>query len=139
MFRFGVWFGENDERNVSQTYNGRQTNNVAELLAIITALTIVKEDIEQGRIIHLYTDSDYSKRCCTTYGEKMSKILVFGSKARTKLTKGISKLANAVTSTLGPNGRNVVYKEYNNGAIQNSATSGKLQRQVTVTDSNTSR
>ena len=70
---FGVWFGENDERNVSQTYNGRQTNNVAELLAIITALTIVKEDIEQGRIIHLYTDSDYSKRCCTTYGEKMEK------------------------------------------------------------------
>ena len=70
---FGVWFGENDERNVSQTYNGRQTNNVAELLAIITALTIVKEDIEQGRIIHLYTDSDYSKRCCTTYGEKMCK------------------------------------------------------------------
>ena len=42
--------------------------------------------------------------------EKMSKILEFGPKARTKLTKGISKLANAVTSTLGPNGRNVVYK-----------------------------
>jgi len=70
---FGVWFGENDERNLSQSYNGRQTNNVAELLAIITALTIIKEDIEAGRIIHLYTDSDYSKRCCTTYGEKMCK------------------------------------------------------------------
>lgn len=70
---FGVWFGENDERNISQSYNGRQTNNVAELLAIVTALTIVKEDIEAGRIIHLYTDSDYSKRCCTTYGERMSK------------------------------------------------------------------
>jgi chaperonin GroEL len=40
----------------------------------------------------------------------MSKILEFGSDARTKLTKGISKLANAVTATLGPNGRNVVYK-----------------------------
>jgi ribonuclease HI len=70
---FGVWFGENDERNISQTYNGRQTNNVAELLAIVTALSIVREDIEAGRIIHLYTDSDYSKRCCTTYGEKMFK------------------------------------------------------------------
>ena len=70
---FGVWFGENDERNVSQTYNGRQTNNVAELLAIATALSIVKEDIEAGRNIHVYTDSEYSKKCCTTYGEKMYK------------------------------------------------------------------
>ena len=70
---FGVFFGENDERNISQTFNGRQTNNVAELLAIVTALSVVKNDIEEGRIIHLYTDSKYSKRCCTTYGEKMSK------------------------------------------------------------------
>ena len=70
---FGVWFGENDERNTSQSYRGRQTNNVAELLAIVTALSIVKEDIEEGRVIHLYTDSVYSKRCCTTYGEKMCK------------------------------------------------------------------
>jgi ribonuclease HI len=70
---FGVWFGENDDRNTSQSYRGRQTNNVAELLAIVTALSIVKEDIEAGRIIHLYTDSVYSKRCCTTYGEKMCK------------------------------------------------------------------
>lgn len=70
---FGVWFGKNDERNVSETYNGRQTNNVAELLAIVTALTIVKDDIEEGRIIHVYTDSEYSKKCCTTYGEKMCK------------------------------------------------------------------
>jgi len=70
---FGVWFGENDERNISRTYNGRQTNNVAELLAIVTALSIVRNDIEEGRIINLYTDSVYSKRCCTTYGEKMCK------------------------------------------------------------------
>jgi ribonuclease HI len=70
---FGVWFGDNDERNTSQSYRGRQTNNVAELLAIVTALSIVKEDIEEGQIIHLYTDSVYSKRCCTTYGEKMCK------------------------------------------------------------------
>ena len=70
---FGVWFGDNDERNTSQSYRGRQTNNVAELLAIVTALSIVKEDIEGGRVIHIYTDSVYSKRCCTTYGEKMCK------------------------------------------------------------------
>ena len=38
----------------------------------------------------------------------MSKIIEFGPEARKKLVTGIDKLANAVTSTLGPNGRNVV-------------------------------
>lgn len=38
----------------------------------------------------------------------MSKIIEFGPEARKKLTSGIDQLANAVVSTLGPNGRNVV-------------------------------
>ena len=39
----------------------------------------------------------------------MSKRIEFGADARKKLVKGIDKLADAVVSTLGPNGRNVVY------------------------------
>jgi chaperonin GroEL len=38
----------------------------------------------------------------------MSKVIEFGPEARKKLANGVDKLANAVTSTLGPNGRNVV-------------------------------
>ena len=38
----------------------------------------------------------------------MSKIIKFGSEAREQLVSGIDKLADAVVSTLGPNGRNVV-------------------------------
>ena len=38
----------------------------------------------------------------------MSKTIEFGSDARTHLVNGIDKLADAVVSTLGPNGRNVV-------------------------------
>jgi chaperonin GroEL len=38
----------------------------------------------------------------------MSKIIEFGPEARRQLTSGIDKLADAVVSTLGPNGRNVV-------------------------------
>ena len=38
----------------------------------------------------------------------MSKIIDYGSDSRTKLVAGIDKLADAVVSTLGPNGRNVV-------------------------------
>lgn len=39
----------------------------------------------------------------------MSKELNFGSEARNKVVKGIDLLTDAVSSTLGPNGRNVVY------------------------------
>ena len=38
----------------------------------------------------------------------MSKVIEFGSEARKQLVNGIDKLADAVVSTLGPNGRNVV-------------------------------
>ncbi len=38
----------------------------------------------------------------------MSKIIKFGPEARKQLVSGIDKLADAVVSTLGPNGRNVV-------------------------------
>jgi chaperonin GroEL len=38
----------------------------------------------------------------------MSKVIEFGPEARKKLLDGINKLSNAVTATLGPNGRNVV-------------------------------
>jgi chaperonin GroEL len=42
----------------------------------------------------------------------MSKqVIVIGSEARKRLVSGINTLADAVTSTLGPNGRNVVYTD----------------------------
>ena len=41
----------------------------------------------------------------------MSKIIDYGSDSRTKLVSGIDKLADAVVSTLGPNGRNVVISQ----------------------------
>lgn len=39
----------------------------------------------------------------------MKKIVKLGKEGRDKLIKGINILANAVTSTLGPNGKNVIY------------------------------
>tara|TARA_Y100000310_G_scaffold73406_1_gene69538 strand:+ start:1146 stop:2780 length:1635 start_codon:yes stop_codon:yes gene_type:complete len=38
----------------------------------------------------------------------MSKIIEIGPEARKKLTQGVDKMADAVVTTLGPNGRNVV-------------------------------
>ena len=43
----------------------------------------------------------------------MSKIIEFGPEARNKLVEGIDTIANAVVSTLGPNGRNVVISKPN--------------------------
>ena len=39
------------------------------------------------------------------------KVVEFGSTARENLLKGIDTLADAVVSTLGPNGRNVVIRK----------------------------
>ena len=70
---YGIWFGENDPRNTSESYKGKQTNNIAELLAIIKALTILDTEIKNNQIINIYSDSRYAIRCCTTYGEKCYK------------------------------------------------------------------
>ena len=70
---FGVWFGKNDPRNNYESFTGIQTNNRAELLAIVKALTILREEIENGKIINIYSDSSYAIRCCTTYGKKCEK------------------------------------------------------------------
>ena len=70
---FGVYFGKDDPRNVSEAYNGLQTNNVAELLAIIKALSILRQQIEDGEKIVIYSDSKYAIRCCTDYGAKCEK------------------------------------------------------------------
>lgn len=66
----GVYFGESDARNVSRpVVDGRQTNNVAELEAIRTALELVRPDLQAGKRIVVVTDSQYAMRCVTDYGD----------------------------------------------------------------------
>jgi ribonuclease HI len=53
---YGVYFGEDDEKNEYGRVEGKQTNNTGELTAIIRALEILKDiDIR----INIYTDSEY--------------------------------------------------------------------------------
>jgi ribonuclease HI len=70
MAGIGIYFGPNDARNVSRLVTGKQTNNVAELTAIIEAYNIVKPDILAGKEITILSDSIYAIRCCSTYGAK---------------------------------------------------------------------
>lgn len=58
----------------------------------------------------------------------MNKNIEFGSEARKKLISGINKVANAVTSTLGPNGRNVIYTEY--GEVRSTKDGISVAKQI---------
>ena len=69
----GIYFQENDSRNVSKRISGKQSNNKAELLAIIVAYFIIEKDVDAGKNIVFVTDSEYAIRCFTTYGEKCEK------------------------------------------------------------------
>ena len=67
----GIYFGPNDPRNISRKMEGKQTNNVAELTAILELYPLIEKDISKN--ICIVTDSEYSIRCVTTYGEKCQK------------------------------------------------------------------
>jgi ribonuclease HI len=70
MAGIGIYFGENDPRNVSERVSGKQSNNTGELGAIIRLYDIIQEDIASGKKIGVISDSVYAIRCVTTYGKK---------------------------------------------------------------------
>ena len=41
----GIYFGDNDPRNISKRIEGKQTNNTAEVKAILKAAEILKREI----------------------------------------------------------------------------------------------
>ena len=69
----GIFFGLNDSRNVSKQIDGKQTNNTAELSAIIETYAIIEKDVLRGKNIAIVSDSEYAIKCVTSYGEKCSK------------------------------------------------------------------
>lgn len=69
----GIYFGENDSRNVSRLAHGKQSNNTAEVQAIIGVYPIIKDDIVSGKKIAIVSDSEYAIKCVTHYGERMHK------------------------------------------------------------------
>jgi chaperonin GroEL len=62
----------------------------------------------------------------------MSKIIEFGPEARKKLAAGVDKLADAVTATLGPNGRNVVIA--NQGVPQSTKDGVTVAKSISLED-----
>jgi len=69
----GIFFGLDDIRNVSKKIEGKQTNNTAELSAIIETYSIIENDIINDKKIAIVTDSKYAMKCISSYGEKCHK------------------------------------------------------------------
>lgn len=69
----GIFFGINDNRNISKKIEGKQTNNTAELTAIIETYHIIENDILNGKKIAIVSDSEYAIKCVSSYGEKCYK------------------------------------------------------------------
>lgn len=70
MAGIGIYFGDDDPRNVSRRVVGKQSNNTAELGALIEVHEILKEEIARGELVTVVSDSQYSVRCATSYGDK---------------------------------------------------------------------
>lgn len=66
----GIYFGMGDYRNLSKKIEGKQTNNTAELTALIETFGLIADDLEIGKRVGIVSDSEYAIRCVTTYGEK---------------------------------------------------------------------
>ena len=57
----GVFFGDNDNRNISMEIHDNPTNQRMELIACIKALEISDKDV------NIYTDSQYTINCVTKW------------------------------------------------------------------------
>lgn len=64
----GIYFGEKNNKNVSKIIQAN-TNNAAEIIAIITCYEIIKKDLLYKKIC-IITDSEYAIKSATSYGDK---------------------------------------------------------------------
>ena len=88
----GVFFADNDPRNVSIEVDKsfKQTNNVAELLAIIKAITIIENETDK---YYIYTDSEYAIKCAKCF----TKWLETKDKSKIKNFELVEKLNNLLS------------------------------------------
>lgn len=70
MAGIGIFLGQDDPRNVSELVEGKQSNNTAELTALIKTWPIIEKDVLDGKKVTIVSDSIYAIRCVSSYGEK---------------------------------------------------------------------
>ena len=70
----GIYFSKNNPLNLSKEllssdFKSKLTNNIAELMAAIEAIKLIKETPFKNKII--VSDSEYMIKCATTYAKKL--------------------------------------------------------------------
>lgn len=67
----GIYISDDNINNVSRELTGdKLTNNIAELIAAIEGINIIKKQDIKNKVI--VTDSEYVIKCATTYGAKLA-------------------------------------------------------------------
>ncbi len=94
----GIFFNDDDERNVSLKLKGEVTNNIAELTAILQTLIILKDEIKEKMKILIVSDSEYAIKCATHYGKKLEENGWLNSKGKTPPNLELVQQIYAITS-----------------------------------------
>jgi ribonuclease HI len=92
----GIFFSEDKHSSISQKLDEniyKQTNNTAELLAIITTIEIINLKFK-GEHFVIFTDSKYAILCVGTYGERMNSNNWNGDIKNKELVKKLYNLYN---------------------------------------------
>eukprot|EP00914_Ancora_sagittata_P022943 GHVO01045566.1.p1 GENE.GHVO01045566.1~~GHVO01045566.1.p1 ORF type:complete len:301 (+),score=36.83 GHVO01045566.1:39-941(+) len=105
---WGVFFDDDDHRNSSGVVPGLQTNQRAELFAILMALLIMKE--EDGVLV-IHTDSIYSIRCLTCWYDKWESRDWQTSMNESVKNQELIKTARALVDARGGVGEGVIFRK----------------------------
>jgi len=119
---YGVYFGENEIRNESGLVLEGPSNNSGELMGILRAIELIKENEEA--VIH--TDSAYGIKCVSDYGQKMKKL---GYPTDIPNINIIKKLMNALQSK--PNIRFHHLNSHTNKTDKHSIGNDKVDKMAT--------
>lgn len=88
----GIYISDDNPNNVSRRITGKQTNNCAELIAIIDTYQLIKNDLKLGKKITIVTDSAYSLKCIGYYGKQQEDSNWINDIPNINLVKKIYKL-----------------------------------------------
>jgi len=97
----GVYFGDDDPRNVSEPLHSTPsqpvTNNRAELMAIVHAVAAAQAHLRAGGHVLVRTDSEYAIKCATTYGSRLAQrgwdaVLASGDVPNAELVRSVFEM-----------------------------------------------
>jgi ribonuclease HI len=72
----GIFFGVDNPRNISRGLGHGETNNTAEVKAVLSAIEELKPELVRGDEVTIHTDSTYAIKVCGNtegFAERMAK------------------------------------------------------------------